>query len=115
MNLSSEEIAVLQRILEKATDERERSNDFETIRNARTYNQNPVTAMLNTHTPVAINSSSWACSCNNRGIYVSKTHVIATHITPIVEKAATLKIREILERAGMDLDVIIQSDKIFGA
>jgi hypothetical protein len=108
MELNEEEVQALQSILHKATNE-EKTKHWGPLRVADPFSE----AMLN-HRPKQF-GSEWICTCTHHGArYVSENHVLLTHIKPIMERAATHKIREILERGGLDLDVIIQSDKIFG-
>lgn len=110
--LTAEEI----RIMHKMLDRIEGGTVIDSWNRAqidRIRSHDPFAAALLDHQPVEL-AGGWACSCAGRKDYVSKTHHLITHVKPIAEKAATHKIRQILERAGMDLDVIIQSDKIFG-
>lgn len=111
MELSGEEIQLLQKIINSAVGDT--ISGWDIGQTARAMRIDPVVAALMEHQPFEI-GDSWACCCTKKGLYVSKGHVIITHIKPIVEKAATKKIRDILERSGMDLDVMMKSDKIFG-
>jgi hypothetical protein len=111
MNLSAVEIRVLQRIIEKGMSDTAAAYDANRVR--WEMKSDPVTAVLVAHQPVEC-ARGWGCSCRNELQYVSANHVLTTHVRPIVEKAATEKVSGILARAGMDLDVIIKSDKIFG-
>lgn len=111
MELSGAEIQLLQKIINTAVGDEVSGWDYN--QGVRAMQVEPVVRALMDHQPLAI-GDSWACTCTKRGKYVSKTHVLVTHIRPIVEKAATQKIRDILERSGMDLDVMMKSDKIFG-
>lgn len=111
MELSGEEIQLLQKIINSAAGETVSGWDIN--RGIRAMQVDPIVAAMMEHQPFEI-GSSWACTCTKKGMYVSKTHVLITHIKPIVEKAATRKVRDILERSGMDYDVMMKSDKIFG-
>lgn len=113
MDLSREEIKVLRGLLERSHETM--SSDFDNTRALTLMRLDPLAAALVGHQPFENASGrAWACSCNNKAVYVSLNHVVLTHIKPIVERAATKKVGDILARAGMDLDVIIKSDKIFG-
>ena len=106
VDLSDDEVSVVAAILRRATSQME-------CRPVPTYPRDPIVQVMLDHTPVG-HDPAWGCTCANGMSYVSKPHLLVTHIRPLVERAATQKIREILARSGMDLDVIIQSDKIFG-
>jgi hypothetical protein len=111
VDLSGEEIQLLQKIINSAVGDT--ISGWDVGQTARHMRVDDVVRALMEHQPFEI-GDSWACSCTQKGLYVSKGHVIITHIKPIVEKAATKKMRDILERSGMDYDVIVKSDKIFG-
>ena len=112
MELSGEEIQLLQKIINSAVGEQ--VSGWDIGQTARAMRVDPIVRALMEHQPFEI-GSSWGCTCTQKGTYVSKGHVIITHVRPIVEKAATQKVREILERSGMDYDVMMKSDKIFGS
>lgn len=112
VELSGEEIQLLQKIINSAAGDT--ISGWDVNRGVRAMQVEPVVQAMMEHQPMEI-GSSWACTCTQKGLYVSKTHVLVTHIKPIVEKAATQKVRDILERSGMDLDVMMKSDKIFGS
>lgn len=113
MDLSREEVSVLRKLLERTVDDVE--DQWDEMQAARIMRMDPVAAALTQHQPWKYNSETWACTCTNEPKYVSSNHVILTHIRPLVERAATHKVRGILERSGMDLDVMMKSDKIFGS
>jgi hypothetical protein len=81
-----------------------------------------INAILMLHQPwydsMDQNSDSWGCECNKKTGYATKSAVITYHIGPIVRAAAlqevTSKLKRIFEDAGMDLDVILKSEKLFG-
>lgn len=111
MDLSGAEVQLLQKIINSAMGDT--VSGWDANQGVRAMQVEPVVRALMEHQPFEI-GDSWGCTCTKKGLYVSKTHVLVTHIKPIVEKAATQKMRDILERSGMDYDVIMQSDKIFG-
>jgi hypothetical protein len=112
VDLSREEVAVLRKLLERSIDDT--TSHWDEAQAARIMAMDPVAATLTQHYAWMHSEGAWACACNNKPAYVSKNHCILTHIRPIVEKAATQKVRGILERADMDLDAMLLTDKIFG-
>lgn len=112
MNVTENEMQALRSLLRKALDDNEFA-DYNSGRLEWLREHDPLAAALTGHHAQG-SDRRWVCSCSNGQVYVSQNHVVLTHIRPIVEKAAMIKLDGILARAGMDLDVIIKSDKVFG-